>query len=359
MMFESDLKDPDNDSHADSDGSLDIRRFGSSFRFRDYAYTPRIKQAAMLEGFDIVHADGYRNHQTDVAAWLARKTNRPMLLTAHGTTVAFMGSGDRLIKWMYDIATRKRAIQTASAVIAVSHREVEELVTFGVPSDKIHRIPLGVDTGFFKPEPRNSDFSRRFNLDDRLVLLYVGRIHPIKGLETLIKCFSVISRNHPSTLLLLAGPENEYSRNLQALAQRLGVARDVIFTGRLVGEDLKNAYNTCVCLILPSKYEVFGLALLEAGACAKPCVAAATGGAEEIIVDGRTGFVMRDGNPLRALPRAVATLLDNEDLRSSMGQSAREHVVNNFSWKKCALAHEALYGKLLTAGSQHAENLAA
>jgi D-inositol-3-phosphate glycosyltransferase len=326
---------------------LQVRRFPPIIHYRDYLATPGMFRGCISSAPDIVHANGYRNYQTEVAARIAKERDCPLVLTTHGTTSYFLGLRDRAVKNLYDVGRKKRTIESSDAVVAVSRAEVADLIQFGIPADKIHHIPLGVDPAFFRPRnvcstPNDLPVPRTAEL-----LLYVGRVHPIKGLESLVEAYAGVLPRHRDSLLIVAGPLSRYARRLRRLATDLGVGSRLLLTGPLPAGKVRDLYNAACCIILPSRYEVFGLVLVEAAACGKPVIATRTGGAEEIVEDGETGILIDEGGTVSQLREAIETLLGDSALRERMGRRARDRVLKHFTWTACAKRHPSLYDGLL------------
>ena len=111
-------------------------------------------------------------------------------------------------------------------------------------------------------------------------------------------------------------------------------------------ELLLSAYPACDVFVLPSEYEAFGLVLLEAMSCEKPCVATNVGGVPEVVEDGKTGLLVEYGNPV-ALASAIIKLLGDEEKRRSMGMAGRKRVIENFTWPKIVDKIEGVYRELV------------
>jgi D-inositol-3-phosphate glycosyltransferase len=200
-----------------------------------------------------------------------------------------------------------------------------------------------VDTSRFYPIPmEEARESIGIPLDDRL-LLFVGRIEPLKGLETLIRAIGLMSDQGvqcqvPHYLAVVGGDPAASGENisdemarLQSLRQELGMNELILFLGKRAQDSLPYYYSAADVLIMPSHYESFGMVALEAMACGTPVVASQVGGLAFLIQDGITGFVVPDGDP-RALSERLTRLLTEPGLRQTLGEQAAAYA-RQYAWE--------------------------
>jgi glycosyltransferase involved in cell wall biosynthesis len=179
------------------------------------------------------------------------------------------------------------------------------------------------------------------------MILYVGRLASNKGLLNLIESVPKVLSQFPKTTFVLVGEDEGLRDKLVNRAAELGISDSVIFTGHITDNDLfMSAFTACDVFVLPSEYEAFGLVLLEAGACKKPCVATKVGGVPEVIEDGKTGLLV-DYDDVASLANAITLLLEDESKRKQMGKAARESVRNKFTWTKVVDQLEKVYTEVL------------
>jgi glycosyltransferase involved in cell wall biosynthesis len=192
--------------------------------------------------------------------------------------------------------------------------------------------------------------------NDKIRLIYVGRISPEKGIHVLLDAFERIAQRYSNVVLEIVGPagaapmdfivnisDEEKVRGLAAyymenylryLKNRLPacIAERVTFTGFVPNDNLADHYTTADILINPSFSESFGMSLIEAMACGLPVVATRVGGMPEIVEEGRTGLLVESGNVVE-LSNAISTLIENESLRRDMGQAGQDRAVQMFTWE--------------------------
>src|SRR5262245_22485006 len=184
-------------------------------------------------------------------------------------------------------------------------------------------IPCGVDVELFRPRP-SAPARQRLGLDAEHVLLFVGRLTPIKGLETLLRALAVLRSDGLSAarlrLLVVGGTKGEEagSGHLRRLAQDLGIGDWVDFRGPQPPGVLTDYYAAADMCLIPSRYESFGMVALEAMASGVPVIASRAGGLAVTVQDGATGRLVPEGD-VPALARAVAGLLSDEPARRALG----------------------------------------
>src|SRR5215211_5987689 len=207
-------------------------------------------------------------------------------------------------------------IRRATALIAVSQTTKRDLVRhLGIPPARVAVVYEGIDHGRFRPVARR--------LVDAPYVLFVGSEHPRKDLPTLLRAFRLLKQQPPFGELRLVkvgpagGREAPFRRRTLAAVAALGLepGRDVLFTERVPDADLPAYYSGAACLALPSLYEGFGFPPLEAMACGCPAVVADAGALPEIAGDAALVVPPRDP---RALARAMATLLTDDDARRTL-----------------------------------------
>jgi glycosyltransferase involved in cell wall biosynthesis len=179
------------------------------------------------------------------------------------------------------------------------------------------------------------------------VVLALGRLHPCKGYETLIRAFKQVAAKIPAAECWIVGKEfgdGAYARQLRALAGRLDLDRKVKFHG--YAADVRAYVAGCRVLAVPSHTETFGMAAVEAMLAGKPVVACRTGGLQEIVVDQQTGSLVQPGDE-QEMASAIIGILNNRTLARKMGQAGRDRVLEHFTLQKMAASFADSYSMLL------------
>jgi D-inositol-3-phosphate glycosyltransferase len=272
---------------------------------------------------------------------------RPHLVMFHtlGAAKNTPGSGEN--ESARRIADERRAAAGADVVLAPSRGERENLTgLYGLPPEKIRRVPCGVDLAHFQPLDRRES-RRRLGLPaEEETALFVGRFAPLKGLENLIRAAAILRPEHPRlTLRIVGGDDANGPPALIGLAQQLGVSDAVRFAGRVDPDELPFYYSAADLLALPSYYESFGLVVLEALACGIPVAATAVGVAPEVIREGRNGTLLADPSPA-AIAGGLARLL----APARAVQSARDirRGVQTYGWPGVAAEIEKISREILS-----------
>jgi len=221
------------------------------------------------------------------------------------------------------IAAEGRIISAADRIIAANPVEREHLAAYyGADRERVAVIPCGVDTELFTPAAPAAA-KARLGLPEAPLLVYVGRLAPIKGLETLLEA---MARLPARPFLLIVGgdqdePQNGHVAHLRRLVATLDLTDSVRFLGAQPQERLRLFYAASEATVMPSYYESFGMVALEAMACGSPVIASNVGGLTTTVRDGVTGFLVPDGDAA-AFAGAIARLLADGDLRWRLGREA-------------------------------------
>jgi D-inositol-3-phosphate glycosyltransferase len=286
---------------------------------------------------------------------LARRWDRPLIHMFH--TVGAIknqvarGSGD--VEPPERLLAETRIAAGADRIVASNPVERADLV-WHLQADpgRITIIPCGVDTELFRPGDAREARARLGIVGER-ILLFVGRLTPIKGVETLLRALALLaSEAHPGDgvrLVVVGGERGETADagHLRRLARELGVDERVDFRGPQPQDVLPHYYRAADLCLMPSRYESFGMVALEAMACGVPVVASRVGGLAVTIQDGVTGLLVPEGDS-EALVAGVRRLLDDESRRKAMGAEAVE-CARRFGWPCIARQVAELYGELVPA----------
>ncbi|WP_459545243.1 glycosyltransferase family 4 protein [Nocardia sp. X0981] len=206
------------------------------------------------------------------------------------------------------------------------------------PNAALEYLPPGVDTEVFRPDPAaRAELRERYGLGDRPTILCLSRLVPRKGQDVLLVAMREIRERIPGAVLVIAG-SGPYEDRLRGLAEALGVADDVVFTGRVPAAELAAHHTIADVFAMPARtrgagldVEGLGIVYLEASASGVPVVAGTSGGAPETVLDGQTGRVV-DGRRADRVAEALIDILADRDAAATMGAAGRAFVERQWRW---------------------------
>jgi D-inositol-3-phosphate glycosyltransferase len=257
------------------------------------------------------------------------------------------------------IEEEARIVGAVDRIVAATTVERTHLVQhYGADPSRIAVIPCGVDTNLFLPGDQAAARAA-LGLDDQPRLLYVGRLAPIKGLETLLDAMARLRAAGTRVHLSIVGgdtdePLNGHEGALRARLARLDLGGTVTFVGAQPQERLRAWYAAADTTVLPSHYESFGMVAMEAMACGIPVVASRVGGLQTTVRDGVTGLLVPDHDPA-ALADALDRLLGDPDLRFRLGREGVQWAARH-RWPCIAEAVCREYAALVERASSHLDS---
>ncbi|HSM23574.1 MAG TPA: glycosyltransferase [Anaerolineaceae bacterium] len=262
------------------------------------------------------------------------------------------------IEGEYRVLGEKKVIAKAEKIIAATLAEKSQLeFLYDTPSSKISVIPPGVDIRHFYPIPKDEAKEVVGVPEDTHLILFVGRIEPLKGIDNLIQAISMIQKNGdlkccPHSLVIIGGepeakPEemNAEMARLQDMVENLGIENFVIFLGKQDQQMLPYYYSAAEVVVMPSHYESFGMVALESMACGTPVIASQVGGLAFLVRDGETGFVV-PGNDPKKLSNRLVDLIRNKELRNKLGAKSTEYA-QLYSWENISSKIIEVYRQVL------------
>jgi len=224
---------------------------------------------------------------------------------------------------------------SADSIVVWTDDEKQAIVNFcDITPEKVSVIPPGVDLSRFRPmsQQQSRDY---LGYGEGKNILFVGRLEPLKGLDILFRAVASLENIGDITLNIVGGDENSLEKaRLQELAGRMKLTDSIRFIGSVSQDELPVHYNAADVCVLPSHYESFGLAALEAAACGRPVVASEVGGLPTIVKSGATGFLVPPKHS-DVMAERLCELLGDDMLRSRMGTAARGHA-GTLGWERSA-----------------------
>jgi len=284
--------------------------------------------------YDIVHSHYW------LSAWVGRELsqaiNVPHVVTFHTLSLIKMQSRAGEIEQTERPVVETEVMATADHIIAFSPHERDAMARlYRADARKVSLVPCGVDLEVFRPLDQKSVRSR-LGLNGEKILLYVGRVEPIKGLDLLVETAAQMDFAEGVRMMVVGADVNgdrEMDR-VKQLAKERDLEDKIDFVGQVDHNDLPLYYNAADVCVVPSYYESFGLVALESMACGTPVVATRVGGLSTIIHHGRTGYLKSWRCP-EAFANSVEMIISSDGLQQSMGEAARKRA-EGMGWDNVA-----------------------
>ncbi|RLK55391.1 glycosyltransferase family 4 protein [Actinokineospora cianjurensis] len=290
---------------------------------------------------DVVHAHDWL--VTHPAIALAEQAGAPLVATIHATEAGRhsgwlsqpLNQQVHSVEWW--LANRADALITCSSAM-----RAEAAHLFEVDPDAITVIHNGIEPRDWRIPARSVRAARaRHSPDDAPLLVFFGRLEWEKGGHDLIAALAKVRRSHPGTRLVVAGKGSQ-ADNLAELARKLRVRRAIDFVGHLSDRSLVATLSAADAVVLPSRYEPFGIVALEAAAAGAPLVASTAGGLGEVVLDGETGLSFTPGD-VAALATAIRRVLNDPAAARRRARAAKARLPEAFSWTTIATRTTTVY----------------
>ncbi len=282
--------------------------------------------------------------------------NIPLVHTYH--TLAFLKN--RVAskhEHRYRLLAERHLSHAADLIISSSSEEKRNLMgEYGVSAQKIKVIYPGVNHNLFYPSKVKTVYLESGFSEDHKILLYVGRVEPIKGLLTIIEALAFLNKSldplsKELRLIVIGGGKkgSELSYNhevnrVKAAAETFGLTGKIVFMGSIEQKALKGYYCAAATLIVPSLYESFGLVVVEALACGTPVLVSNVGKMRTIVKEGKNGFSFAPGSP-EALAKGLKEFFKKKDFLWEEAK-IRQDIIDRFSWEKTGRETQRVFASL-------------
>jgi D-inositol-3-phosphate glycosyltransferase len=227
--------------------------------------------------------------------------------------------------------TEQELVKNCHRIVSSTAQEKEDLIRcYDARPEAISVIPCGVNLNLFRPIDRATAL-QHLGLNGEDIVLYVGRIDPLKGIDRLLEAMAFLNRRQVR-LVLVGGDHHSRSEfdRLKRLSRDLQIQDRVVFQGLERQEKLPYYYSAANVCVVPSYYESFGLVMLESLACGTPVVATRVGCVESVVRQGETGYVLTDNTPDRLADRIARFLSSSKN--GTLGRQSIRASVTRFSW---------------------------
>jgi len=288
-----------------------------------------------LKSFDIIYIVAIWNYPTAVAAYYCRRYKKPYIISPRGHLFLATLRKKYWGKLPYYHLVAKRDLNSASAIHYTTEDEVKCHSSLGLKNKAIV-IPNGIDLSEFADLPKRERLRDRYPyLKDKKVILFLSRINWKKGLDLLVKAYSVLAKERDDVHLLIVGnDEGGYGEKVKRWIKDKGIMKRVTFTGMLIEKDKMEAYAGSDIFVLPSYSENFGMVAIEAMACGIPVVISNQVGIYQEVGKKKAGIVV-ETNP-ESLLEGIRTVLDNNELRAEIAINGKKLVRESYDIDKVA-----------------------
>lgn len=302
--------------------------------------------------YDLVHLQDLISPQAIFTSKYCKKNQVNYVLTSHGSIYWLLQNSP--VNHLYYKFFASKIIKNASKCIAYTPYELKQYLKLGVSEDAIKVVPPGINFSSFEELPEKGQFKNKNGIEkNQKIILYLGRIHKIKGIGLLLKSFSKVLNCYNNVNLIIVGPDDGYLPNMLNLADNLKITNKVIFTGPLYEMDKLEVYVDADIFVLPSKYESFGNVILEAMACGTPVIITEKSVIADLLLD-KVIVVKHDEF---SLTTEILRLLNDESLSLKLGDKGKKFVGEEFSWNNIVKKVEKLYRTVIrceNANNDHA-----
>ncbi len=284
--------------------------------------------------YDVVHSHYW------LSSWVGRElsqaTGAPHVVTFHTLGLIKMQSRAGEVEPAERPVVEAEVMASADRIIAFSPHERDAMERlYGADANKVSLVPCGVDLSVFRPLDQKS-VRDRLGLNGDKILLYVGRIEPLKGLDLLVETAAQMDIGETVRMIVVGADGNgglELDR-VKQLAKERDLEDQIDFVGQVDHTELPLYYTAADVCVVPSYYESFGLVALESMACGTPVVATRVGGLSTIIHHGRTGYLKSWRCP-EAFANSLEMIISSDGLQQSMGEAARKRA-EGMGWDNVA-----------------------
>lgn len=290
---------------------------------------------------DVVHMMGHWSVLNLLVYFAARRAKIPYVVCPAGALPIFGRSA--MLKRLYNFVAGRALIQNAAAWIAVTASEFPHFESYGIPAAQVMVIPNGVNEEDF-PTTDKKAYLNRHNLPDAPMVLFMGRLNPIKGPDLLLQAFVQARNQFPDFHLVYAGPDGGMLAELMLAAEHAGISEYVHFLGYVSGDDKSAAYRFSKLLMVPSRQEAMSIVALEAGICGTPVLLTDQCGFSDIrLVDSR----LEVPATVNGIAEGLTELLVDATVLANVAPACREFVVQRYAWNRIVLEYLDLYKRII------------
>ena len=284
--------------------------------------------------YDLIHSHYWLSGRVGMV--LSEQWNVPHVSTFHTLARAKLRARAGEDESELRLSVEENVMRRVDAIVVSTEQEKQDLVRlYRAVLRNVRVVPAGVDAELFQPADA-TDARRDLGLTEGKIILYVGRIEPLKGLDILISALTLMEDTSDTRLVIVGGElgKDAEIKRLKSLVRDLDLEEMVTFAGAVSHTALPDYYNAADVFVLPSYHESFGLVALEAMACGTPLVASRVSGLTSFVKEGVTGYLIPWHCP-EPFAQRIEMLLSNASLRRAMGEASRARALE-MTWARAA-----------------------
>lgn len=329
-------------------GNINIHRSKTLFRYKYYfAFYPKLLKNILKYDLDIIHVHsiGFPWHDICIVIKKIISQKTKFVITPHGPFMT-RNNYPRWQKFLKQINTSiiRLTNNIYDLVIQVNPYQSKWLVNeYHFNKSKIKYIPNGIDKFIFKNYDTKEVY-KKYNLNNKFIISYIGRLHEYKGIQDVIKILPQIIKKHPNLLFMIIGQDAGYYNTLKELVSKLELDNNVLFLLDCNDKDKNAILELSEIFLMPSEWEAFGITILEAMAKENAIISTKTEGGKFLI--NKENGLLYNFNDIKQLEKSLVKLVIDNKTRKNMQKNNIEKA-KKFTWDKIAIQLEEEYNKLI------------
>jgi len=296
----------------------------------------------LVSNVDIIHLMGHWSLLNALVYIAARIENKPYVVCPAGALPIFGRS--RLIKKLYNLIVGNALIRNASGWIAVTAAEFPHFEAYGINAAKVTVIANGVSEADFLVGISEQEFRSKYKLSDAPIVLFMGRLNPIKGPDLLLQAFGAIQNDIGDYQLVFAGPDEGMQEMLVDLAKQYNITDRVHFLGFINGSDKASAYKAAKLLVVPSRQEAMSIVALEAGVCGTAAMLTDQCGFGEIKAINERLEVEAT---ISGIADGLRYILNQPNMIDGLASTFQTLVLKKYTWNSIVMNYIEMYKTIL------------
>jgi glycosyltransferase involved in cell wall biosynthesis len=303
-----------------------------------------ISEAARnLKNFDVIHLHSHRSFQNIILHHFANKFGIPYVIDAHGSTPL---EHKKTFKRFFDILYGNKICKDCSMFVAETQMGINEYKEIGIPDGKIALIPPPFPIEDFVNLPQAGQFRKEYNIKEKHIIMFFGRLNRIKGIDFLVESFYELTQQRDDVILAIVGSDDGFKSELENLVNKLKLSKKVLFTGFLGGEQKLAALVGADVVVQTSRYEQGAGVPFEAVLCGTPIIVSSHTGAGEDVRRLDAGYLVEIDNKT-ALAETINKILEDPTEARQKAQNAAKYIKENLSMNKKIEDYEKVYIKCI------------